>query len=110
MGGISNRVAAGHGKRKVKMQNPFLQAGTIDPPAELRAVLSSAIGPLLMVAGCRGNFAVMASQPAPGRVPFIIEFKGIDAAGTGRSTMDQAVVYYRRRFAEPIRTGRVISI
>jgi len=47
-----------------------------------------------MVAGCRGNFAVMASQPAPGRVPFIIEFKGIDAAGTGRITMDQAVDYY----------------
>jgi Ca2+-binding EF-hand superfamily protein len=47
----------------------------------------------------------MASQPAPGRVPFITEFKKIDAAGNGRITMDQAIEYYRRRFAELDKNG-----
>jgi hypothetical protein len=70
-----------------------------------RLAIWFAIGPLLMVAGCQGNFGVMASQPAPGRVPFITEFKKIDAAGNGRITMDQAVDYYRRRFAELDKNG-----
>ena len=59
----------------------------------------------LLLVSCQAGLGGSSAQPAPGRLPFIAEFKRIDAAGKGRVTMDQAVDYYRNRFRELDRNG-----
>ena len=58
----------------------------------------------LLMASCQAGLGTSA-EPAPGRVPFVTEFKRIDATSSGRITMEQAVEYYRNRFAELDRNG-----
>jgi Ca2+-binding EF-hand superfamily protein len=71
----------------------------------MRSATVLAIAQCLVIASCQAGLGGPASQPAPGRQPFIAEFKRIDAAGKGRVTMDQAVEYYRNRFRELDRNG-----
>ena len=58
----------------------------------------------LLMASCQAGL-VGSAPPAPGRVPYITEFKKIDATSSGRITMEQALEYYRRKFAELDRNG-----
>ena len=48
------------------------------------------IAQCLLLVSCQAGLGGPSPQPAPGRQPFIAEFKRIDAAGKGRITMDQA--------------------
>ena len=63
------------------------------------------IAQCLLLVSCQAGLGGPSAQPAPGRQPFIAEFKRIDTAGKGRITMDQAVEYYRNRFRELDRNG-----
>jgi hypothetical protein len=58
----------------------------------------------LLTASCQAGL-IGSAPPAPGRLPYITEFKKIDASGSGRISMEQAVEYYRRKFAELDRNG-----
>jgi len=59
----------------------------------------------MALVSCQAGLGLSPAQPAPGLAPFIAEFKRIDAANTGRITMDQAVEYYRQKFIELDRNG-----
>lgn len=63
-----------------------------------------AVAQCLLMASCQAGL-IGSAQPAPGRVPYIAEFKKIDASSSGRITMEQALEYYRRKFAELDRNG-----
>ena len=63
------------------------------------------IAQCLLLVSCQAGLGGPSAQPAPGRQPFIAEFKRIDTTGKGRITMDQAVEYYRNRFRELDRNG-----
>ena len=63
-----------------------------------------AVAQCLLMASCQAGLSISA-EPAPGRVPFVTEFKRIDATGRGRITMEQALEYYRNRFVELDRNG-----
>jgi len=65
----------------------------------------AAITQCLVLVSCQAGLGVSSAQPAPGMAPYVAEFKRIDAANTGRITMDQAVEYYRRKFIELDRNG-----
>jgi hypothetical protein len=58
----------------------------------------------LLMASCQAGLSISA-EPAPGRVPFVTEFKRIDATSSGRITMEQTLEYYRKRFVELDRNG-----
>ena len=60
------------------------------------------IAQCLLLVSCQAGLGGPSPQPAPGRQPFIAEFKRIDTAGKGRITMDQAVEYYRNSSANSI--------
>jgi Ca2+-binding EF-hand superfamily protein len=64
-----------------------------------------AIAQCLVLISCQAGLGGSTAQPAPGRIPFITEFKKIDGGNIGRITMEQAVEYYRRRFGELDRNG-----
>jgi hypothetical protein len=77
----------------------------------MRSAKAVAVAQCLVLASCQAGLGGAPAQPAAGRVPFIAEFKKIDAANTGRITMDQAIEYYRRKFAELDRNGdRVLDL
>ncbi|HEY7084708.1 MAG TPA: EF-hand domain-containing protein [Hyphomicrobiaceae bacterium] len=63
-----------------------------------------AVTQCLLMASCQAGLSISA-EPAPGRVPFVTEFKRIDASSSGRITMEQALQYYRNRFVELDRNG-----
>jgi Ca2+-binding EF-hand superfamily protein len=63
-----------------------------------------AVTQCLLMASCQAGLSTSA-EPAPGRVPFVTEFKRIDATSSGRITMEQALEYYRNRFVELDRNG-----
>jgi hypothetical protein len=70
----------------------------------MRIANAIAITQCLLMASCQAGLSISA-EPAPGRVPFVIEFKKIDATSSGRITMEQALEYYRKRFVELDRNG-----
>jgi hypothetical protein len=71
----------------------------------MRSATVLAIAQCLIIVSCQAGLGGSSSQPAPGRQPFIGEFKRIDTAGKGKVTMDEAVEYYRNRFRELDRNG-----
>jgi EF hand domain-containing protein len=71
----------------------------------MRSATVLAIAQCLIIASCQTGLGGSSSQPAPGRQPFIAEFKRIDTAGKGKVTMDEAMEYYRNRFRELDRNG-----
>jgi EF-hand domain pair len=52
-----------------------------------------------------GNLGGGSKPTAPARVPFVAEFKKIDAAGKGRITVDQATAYYAGLFSQLDKNG-----
>src|SRR5215813_3480940 len=70
----------------------------------MRIANAMAVAQCLLMASCQAGLSISA-EPAPGRVPFVTEFKRIDATSSGRITMEQALEYYRNRFVELDRNG-----
>jgi Ca2+-binding EF-hand superfamily protein len=70
----------------------------------MRIANAMAVTQCLLMASCQSGLSISA-EPAPGRVPFVTEFKRIDATNSGRITMEQALEYYRKRFVELDRNG-----
>jgi len=70
----------------------------------MRIANAIAVTQCLLMASCQAGLSISAA-PAPGRVPFVTEFKRIDVANSGRITMEQALEYYRHWFAELDRNG-----
>jgi len=70
----------------------------------MRIANAMAVAQCLLMASCQAGLSISA-EPAPGRVPFVTEFKRIDATSSGRITMEQALEYYRKRFVELDRNG-----
>jgi Ca2+-binding EF-hand superfamily protein len=66
----------------------------------MRITLSSVFGLLPLIGGCQAGVGGLSPQPSNARAPFITEFKQIDAAGSGRITMEQTIAHYQRRFRE----------
>lgn len=72
------------------MQNAILQGGTIDPPCRFARAATVVHYRSAADGGWLSGKLRCHGVAASGRqVPFIIEFKGIDAAGTGRITMEK---------------------
>jgi hypothetical protein len=70
----------------------------------MRIANAMAVTQCLLMASCQAGLSISA-EPAPGRAPFVTEFKRIDATSSGRITMEQALEYYRKRFVELDRNG-----
>jgi hypothetical protein len=70
-------------------------------------VAAIAIAQAIAVAGCQSGLSLggAPAEPAPGRLPFIAEFKKIDTAGKGRITLDQATSYYSALFVQLDKNG-----
>jgi hypothetical protein len=67
---------------------------------QTRIALASVFGLLPLIGGCQAGVGGFSSHPSDARAPFITEFKQIDAAGSGRITMEQTIKHYQRRFRE----------
>jgi hypothetical protein len=67
--------------------------------------IAAAMVQCLAVTGCQSGLAVAPKATAPGRVPFVAEFKKIDTAGKGRITLEQATAYYTGLFARLDKNG-----
>jgi Ca2+-binding EF-hand superfamily protein len=75
--------------------------------ARASVVAAVAIAHGLALAGCQSGLSLSGApaQPQPGALPFIAEFKKIDAAGKGRITMEQATSYYAALFVQLDKNG-----
>ncbi len=73
--------------------------------ATATVVLAAAMAQCFAVAGCQPSFGVAPKTTAPGRLPFVAEFKKIDTAGKGRITLEQATAYYAGLFGQLDKNG-----
>ncbi len=74
--------------------------------ARPRFAAAAAIAQCFALVGCQPGSGIGApAQPPSGRLPFVAEFKKIDAAGRGRITLDQATAYYTQLFARLDKNG-----
>jgi len=63
-------------------------------------VTVAAIAQCLLVVSCQSGLGGPTPQPSPARLEYVAQFKKIDAAGSGRITMEQTTAYYSALFAD----------